>query len=109
MALKDETEINNLDLKTALSSTDLTPSTPESLKPWERPGLAGNIRRGLRTFQRYVWDDPEKPKDEKWFLVKLDLFLLTASCLGYFSKNLDQANVGNAYVSGVCPTLSLLT
>ncbi|KAK5240871.1 hypothetical protein LTS06_012315, partial [Exophiala xenobiotica] len=33
-------------------------------------------RRVLRTIQRYVWDDPDRPKDEKWFLFKLDVFLL---------------------------------
>ncbi|KAH8695195.1 putative allantoate permease [Talaromyces proteolyticus] len=55
----------------------------------------------LRSVQRYVWDDPDKPRKEKWFLFKLDIFLLTISCLGYFSKNLDQANINNAYVSGM--------
>jgi ACS family pantothenate transporter-like MFS transporter len=104
MTSKNEPEIKNLYSKNVPSSTDLTSSTPELLKPWEKPGLAGSIRRALRTFQRYVWDDPEKPKEEKWFLLKLDIFLLTASCLGYFSKNLDQANIGNAYVSGVSLT-----
>jgi hypothetical protein len=89
------------------------PSTPSSLrcdqssasdnrKPWEQSGLAGRTRRAFRTFQRYAWDDPDKPKHERWFLFKLDVFLLSVSCLGYFSKNLDQANVDNAYVSGVC-------
>jgi hypothetical protein len=85
----------------APSSTDVTSTTPEPAKPWEKPGAVGSFRRGLRTFQRYIWDDPDKSKDEKWFLLKLDIFLLTASCLGYFSKNLDQANIQSAYVSGV--------
>ena len=61
----------------------------------------GRVRSTLRSVQRYVWDDPDKPKEEKWLLFKLDLFLLSAACLGYFSKNLDQANINNAYVSGV--------
>lgn len=54
-----------------------------------------------RTIQRYVWDDPDKPAAEKKFLLKLDFFLLTYTCLGYFCKNLDQANISNAYVSGM--------
>lgn len=41
-----------------------------------------------RTVQRYVWDDPDKPAYEKKFLLKLDIFLLTYTCLGYFCKNL---------------------
>lgn len=42
------------------------------------------------TVQRYIWDDPDKPADEKRFLLKLDFYLLTYTCLGYFCKNLDQ-------------------
>jgi ACS family pantothenate transporter-like MFS transporter len=85
------------------SSSDLSTEVQENddSKPWEKPGFIGSARRAHRILQRYVWDDPDKPQDEKWFLFKLDLFLLTSSCLGYFSKNLDQANIGNAYVSGV--------
>jgi ACS family pantothenate transporter-like MFS transporter len=99
MAVKEESQ-------TAISSdinsqSDNNFSTPQQLKPWEKPGFLGAARRAHRTFQRYVWDDPDKPADEKRFLFKLDVFLLTAACSGYFSKNLDQANIGNAYVSGV--------
>lgn len=63
--------------------------------------------RILRSIQRYVWDDPDKPKAEKWFLFKLDACLLTIACLGYFSKNLDQANLNNAYVSGMKESLHM--
>jgi hypothetical protein len=41
------------------------------------------------------------------FLFKLDVFMLTISCLGYFSKGLDQVNISNAYVSGMKETLNL--
>lgn len=71
------------------------------LKPWEKPGKKGDIRRTWRSIQRYIWDDPDKSDREKRFLFKLDVFLLSYSCLGYFCKNLDQANISNAYVS-VC-------
>ncbi|KAL6242361.1 hypothetical protein RBB50_010909 [Rhinocladiella similis] len=64
-------------------------------------------RRLLQTIQRYVWDDPDRPKHEKWFIFKLDIFLLSISCLGYFSKNLDQANINNAYVSGMKEALHM--
>lgn len=57
--------------------------------------------RALRSIQRYVWDDPDKPSEEKHFLFKLDCFLLSYTCLGYFCKNLAQANIDNAYVSGM--------
>ncbi|PQE31555.1 major facilitator superfamily transporter protein [Rutstroemia sp. NJR-2017a WRK4] len=61
----------------------------------------------LRALQRYIWDDPSKPPAEKRFLLKLDLFLLTYTCLGYFCKNLDQANISNAYISGMREALSM--
>lgn len=55
---------------------------PRSLQPWESPGFKGASLRFWRTFQRYAWDDPDKPKEEKWFLFKLDVFLLTSASLG---------------------------
>lgn len=74
---------------------------------WEKPGAWGTVRRSWRTIQRYIWDDPDKSKEEKLFLFKLDFFLLSYGCLGYFCKNLDQANIGNAYVSGMKEDLKL--
>lgn len=86
----------------SVSSRSTSPvAATASVQPWEKPGLIGALRRSLRAVQRYTWDDPDKPKEEKWFLFKLDCFLLTSACLGYFSKNLDQSNISNAYVSGV--------
>ncbi|CAI6331927.1 unnamed protein product [Periconia digitata] len=67
----------------------------------------GKARQVFRSIQRYAWDDPDIPKERKWFLFKLDLFLLTSACLGYFSKNLDQSNISNAYVSGMKESLNM--
>lgn len=52
------------------------------IQPWEKPGFKGTSLRYWRAFQRYAWDDPDKSKEEKWFLFKLDLFLLTSASLG---------------------------
>jgi MFS transporter, ACS family, pantothenate transporter len=60
-----------------------------------------------RTVRRYIWDDPDKPEYEKKFLLKLDFFLLTYTCLGNFCKNTDQANISNAYVSGMKEALGM--
>jgi ACS family pantothenate transporter-like MFS transporter len=79
----------------------------DSPRPWEKPGPWGTLRRGWRNVQRYIWDDPDKPADEKRFLRKLDFFLLSYTCLGYFCKNLDQANISNAYVSGMKEALHM--
>ncbi|THX95344.1 MFS general substrate transporter [Aureobasidium pullulans] len=66
-----------------------------------------STQKFFRSVQRYVWDDPDKPKHEKKFLLKLDFFLLTYACLGYFCKNLDQQNISNAYVSGMKEALNM--
>jgi len=39
-------------------------------------GAIGRSRRALGSSQRYVWDDPDKLKEEERFLLKLDNFLL---------------------------------
>jgi ACS family pantothenate transporter-like MFS transporter len=86
------------------SSQDSDTSKP---KAWEKPGVWGTTRRTWRSIQRYIWDDPDKSQKEKKFLLKLDLFLLSYTCLGYFCKNLDQANISNAYVSGMKESLGM--
>lgn len=80
---------------------------PKSVSARNKPGFWGRTQRILNTVQRYIWDDPAKPKEEKRFLLKLDFFLLSYGCLGYFCKNLDQANISNAYVSGMKEDLKL--
>lgn len=101
MTSKDHPSVETEAKRLSSSRSTTPPPITKEVKPWEKPGLIGSLRRGHRTFQRYVWDDPDKPAEEKWFLFKLDCFLLTSACLGYFSKNLDQSNISNAYVSGV--------
>jgi ACS family pantothenate transporter-like MFS transporter len=108
MVSKHNPDIQSNILETTSSSDDVSPLQSQSTIPksFGKVGFIGRLHGIQRSIRRYVWDDPDKPKEEKWFLFKLDLFLLTSSCLGYFSKNLDQANVSNAYVSGVISPLS---
>jgi ACS family pantothenate transporter-like MFS transporter len=40
-------------------------------------------------------------------LHKIDFFILTYGCLAYFTKWLDQANLSNAYVSGMREDLNM--
>jgi ACS family pantothenate transporter-like MFS transporter len=108
MAAKSEVDIHTKGIHNASSSSNQSPSSITEARSWEKPVFIGRSRRALRIFRRYAWDDPDKSKEEKWFLFKLDLFLLTAACLGYFSKNLDQGNMDNAYVSGVSLLVSQL-
>jgi ACS family pantothenate transporter-like MFS transporter len=40
-------------------------------------------------------------------LQKIDFFILTYGCLAFFTKWLDQANLSNAYVSGMREDLNM--
>ncbi|KAK8068267.1 hypothetical protein PG996_007379 [Apiospora saccharicola] len=81
-----------------------TPTEDSSVRSADPPPL----KRGVwRTVRRHIWDDPDKPEHEKKFLLKLDAYLLSYTCLGYFCKNLDQANINNAYVSGMKEALHM--
>ncbi|KAK8060934.1 major facilitator superfamily transporter [Apiospora saccharicola] len=56
----------------------------------------------------YIWDyDPGRSHEERVFLQKLDIFLITMLSLGYFIKNLDQTNISNAFVSGMKEELAM--
>ncbi|KAK4546689.1 hypothetical protein LTR36_001907 [Oleoguttula mirabilis] len=56
----------------------------------------------------YVWDyEPGRSKEEAAFVQRLDFCVLTILSLGYFIKNLDQANIGNAFVSGMKEDLQM--
>lgn len=52
-------------------------------------------------WQSYIWDSLDKSPEERRFLFKLDSALLTFASLGYLIKYLDQANINNAFVSGM--------
>lgn len=103
-----ENEKNHLGRSTSKDQNDsFSSQISDSPKAWEQPGHKAKALRIKRNIQRYIWDDPDKPAIEKKFLRKLDFFLLTYTCLGYFCKNLDQANISNAYVSGMKESLNM--
>lgn len=53
------------------------------------------------TWRSYIWDSLDKSPEERKFLFKLDSAVLTFASLGYLIKYLDQANINNAFVSGM--------
>lgn len=56
----------------------------------------------------YIWDyEPGRTREERVFVQKLDVFLVTMLSFGYFIKNLDQTNIGNAFVSGMKEDLAM--
>ncbi|KAF2809365.1 putative MFS transporter Liz1/Seo1 [Mytilinidion resinicola] len=60
-----------------------------------------------KKWTHYVWDTLDKPKEERWFMFKLDAAILTFASLGYFIKYLDQININSAFVSGMKEDLGL--
>ncbi|CAI5755901.1 unnamed protein product [Candida verbasci] len=83
----NEQEINDNDTFNSVPFIDLTRPVQEESK-WFK-------------FKKFIYDGVGKNKKEQKYLAKLDAFLLTSSCLGYFIKNLNQSNVTTAYVNGM--------
>jgi ACS family pantothenate transporter-like MFS transporter len=82
------------------------------------------VKQKPRKWYYYLWDTLDKPKEERWFMFKLDAALLTFASLGirhiqlsnttrtyvflgYFIKYLDQTNINSAFVSGMKEDLGL--
>lgn len=56
----------------------------------------------------YIWDyEPGRTEEERKFISKLDVYLITLLSLGYFIKNLDQTNIATAFVSGMKEDLKM--
>lgn len=55
----------------------------------------------------FIWHPKDLPASEKKLLFKIDLCILSYACLAYFTKWLDQANLSNAYVSGMKEDLAM--
>ncbi|CCH42491.1 putative transporter SEO1 [Wickerhamomyces ciferrii] len=53
------------------------------------------------------WFDKNATAQEKKFLTKLDFMIVLYSIAGFWSMNLNQANISNAYVSGMKEGLNM--
>ncbi|KAH7362656.1 major facilitator superfamily transporter [Plectosphaerella cucumerina] len=53
------------------------------------------------------WWQFSKYTDERMLVLKLDIFILSWACFGYFIRLLDTTNMTNAYVSGMKEDLGL--
>jgi hypothetical protein len=88
-----------------------TPRTSLSLRMGRtvRRSSSG-IRKERRPARRSVYDRVLKHSAlmiGARLLHKIDFFILTYGCLAYFTKWLDQANLSNAYVSGMREDLNM--
>ncbi|GAB7324923.1 hypothetical protein MBLNU13_g08737t2 [Cladosporium sp. NU13] len=61
-----------------------------------------------RRIREILWDSFDRTPEERWFIHKIDFFILTWASLSYFSKNLNTNNVSNAYVSGMKEDLNIV-
>ncbi|KAI1484775.1 major facilitator superfamily domain-containing protein [Biscogniauxia mediterranea] len=55
----------------------------------------------------YLWDSVDGDPRQRKYILKLDTYLFSYICLGYFIKYLDQTNYVNAFVSGMREDLKL--
>ncbi|CAD0011188.1 unnamed protein product [Aureobasidium pullulans] len=86
---KSDAKIAASVLPTSSFEVDSTPDTQEE-------------RRSLRhRFREVIWDSWDRSPEERKFVSKIDFFILTWAGFTYFSKNLNQNNLSNAYVSGM--------
>ncbi|KAL2836852.1 major facilitator superfamily domain-containing protein [Aspergillus pseudodeflectus] len=58
--------------------------------------------------RRIIWDTFDYSAEERWFIFKIDFFILTWASFSYFSKNLNSNNLSNAYVSGMKEELNVV-
>ncbi|KAH6887546.1 major facilitator superfamily domain-containing protein [Thelonectria olida] len=84
------------------------PSSDEELTPTTtRLQGEGEKRPTWRRILGYFWDSLDGDTRDRRYIQKLDTFLFSYICLGYFIKYLDQTNISNAFVSGMKEDLSL--
>lgn len=53
---------------------------PEAIRPQN-----DKVVKPIRTWKGYLWDTWELPSDQRWFLFKLDAFILTFASVGRVS------------------------
>ncbi|KAL4816196.1 major facilitator superfamily domain-containing protein [Aspergillus spinulosporus] len=58
--------------------------------------------------QRVLWNTFDYTPKERRLIFKIDFFILTWASFSYFSKNLNQNNLSNAYVSGMKEELNVV-
>ncbi|KAI8653906.1 MFS domain-containing protein [Fusarium sp. Ph1] len=86
------------------SSTDEDVAVPISTNVSERVIAKRPLWRRLVGF---FWDSVDGDPRDRRYIQKLDTFLFSYICLGYFIKYLDQTNISNAFVSGMKEDLGL--
>jgi ACS family pantothenate transporter-like MFS transporter len=70
---------------------------PQSQEPSPEASLTENKKKPLkRRIREILWDSFDRTPEERWFVHKIDFFILTWASLSYFSKNLNTNNVSKS-------------
>ncbi|KAF5012750.1 hypothetical protein FDECE_1170 [Fusarium decemcellulare] len=93
IAVGNTTSSTDEDAVVPLSTTAAEP------KPQKRPLW--------RRIVGFFWDSVDGDPRDRRYIQKLDTFLFSYICLGYFIKYLDQTNISNAFISGMKEDLGL--
>ncbi|CCH43186.1 putative transporter SEO1 [Wickerhamomyces ciferrii] len=83
----------------------------EANRPWWKFFDEYEYRYNKQTREQKKWYkffDSNASVTEKKLLFKLDLLIVTFAVMSYWSKNLDQSNVSNAFVSGMREDLNMV-
>lgn len=84
---------SNKDLATVESKTLPPPQSEERL-----PESSLTDKKPLkRRIREILWDSLDRTPEERWFIHKIDFFILTWASLSYFSKNLNTNNVSKLH------------
>lgn len=59
------------------------------------------MRAFLYKIRVFLWGHPPETKAERKLLLKIDFFILSFTCLLYWSNHFNRTNFQNAYVSGM--------
>jgi ACS family pantothenate transporter-like MFS transporter len=87
MALDKDTATVESKILSQPLSTEISPE--HSLPDEKKNPLKRRIREIL-------WDSFDRTPEERWFIHKIDFFILTWASLSYFSKNLNTNNVSKS-------------
>lgn len=96
MAGKQYPVIAAVGVDTASDSRSTSPVAQKAKTPWWTylwVRIFIGMGRAVADRRKHQDHDPTRSSEEAKFIRKLDVFLVSILCLGYFIKNLDQANV----------------
>ncbi|KAJ5305325.1 uncharacterized protein N7443_004985, partial [Penicillium atrosanguineum] len=74
---------------------------------WRENALTMSVPQQRRKWYYVQWFADQDTKEERKLILKLDLLIVPYAFLAYWTKYIDQANINNAYVSGLKEDLGL--